>query len=180
LKTTFKKHYDLYDKNRSSQPIRKPARAHRKKSRHDTTTLPKMKNPTPTSKPQTQVKHSQDTPKPEHNTTHKTRWTQNSNTQRSQQHKTNMANHRSLKHTLLQAEIQKNSEKQHFTHSDSKKKQQSDSQSKTFSQHEQAHFKHTRIYTQVQRGKPKEHPKNTIPIRSNERTATQHGDSKQH
>jgi hypothetical protein len=31
-----------------------------------------------------------------------------------------MANHRSLKHTALQAEIQKNSEKQPFTHSDSK------------------------------------------------------------
>ncbi len=37
------------------------------------------------------------------------------------QHKTNMANHRSLKRTLLQAEIQKNNEKQPFTHSDSKK-----------------------------------------------------------
>jgi hypothetical protein len=32
-----------------------------------------------------------------------------------------MANHRSLQHALLQAEIQKTSEKQHFTHSDSKK-----------------------------------------------------------
>jgi hypothetical protein len=31
-----------------------------------------------------------------------------------------MENHRSLQHTLLQAEIQKNSEKQPFTHSDSK------------------------------------------------------------
>jgi len=31
-----------------------------------------------------------------------------------------MENHRSLKHTRLQAEIQKNSEKQPFTHSDSK------------------------------------------------------------
>jgi hypothetical protein len=31
-----------------------------------------------------------------------------------------MANHRSLKHTLFQAEIQKNSQKQAFTHSDSK------------------------------------------------------------
>jgi hypothetical protein len=41
-------------------------------------------------------------------------------TQRSQQHKTNMDNHRSLKRTSLQAEIQKNSEKQPFTHSDSK------------------------------------------------------------
>jgi hypothetical protein len=32
-----------------------------------------------------------------------------------------MANQRSLKNTALQAEIQKNSEKQPFTHSDSKK-----------------------------------------------------------
>jgi len=32
-----------------------------------------------------------------------------------------MANHRSLKNTLLQAEIQKTSEKQPFTHSGSKK-----------------------------------------------------------
>jgi hypothetical protein len=32
-----------------------------------------------------------------------------------------MENHCSLKRTLLQAEIQKNSEKQPFTHSDSKK-----------------------------------------------------------
>jgi hypothetical protein len=31
-----------------------------------------------------------------------------------------MENHRSLKHTRLQAEIRKNSEKQPFTHSDSK------------------------------------------------------------
>jgi hypothetical protein len=31
-----------------------------------------------------------------------------------------MENHRSLKHALLQAEIQKNSEKQLFTYSDSK------------------------------------------------------------
>jgi hypothetical protein len=31
-----------------------------------------------------------------------------------------MESHRSLQHTLLQAEIQKNSEKQPFTHSDSK------------------------------------------------------------
>jgi hypothetical protein len=31
-----------------------------------------------------------------------------------------MENHRSLKRTLLQAEIQKNNEKQPFTHSDSK------------------------------------------------------------
>jgi hypothetical protein len=51
---------------------------------------------------------------------HRTQWTQTSKTQRSQQHKTNMENHRSLKHTRLQAEIQKNSEKQPFTHSDSK------------------------------------------------------------
>jgi len=32
-----------------------------------------------------------------------------------------MESHRSLQRTLLQAEIQKNSEKQPFTHSDSKK-----------------------------------------------------------
>jgi len=51
---------------------------------------------------------------------HKTLWTQTSNTQRSQQHKTNSENHRSLQRTLLQAEIQKNSQKQPFTHSDSK------------------------------------------------------------
>jgi hypothetical protein len=44
----------------------------------------------------------------------------NSKTQRSQQHKANMANHRSLKHVLLQAEIQENSEEQPFIHSDSK------------------------------------------------------------
>jgi hypothetical protein len=41
--------------------------------------------------------------------------------QRSQQHKTNMERHRSLKRKPLQAEIQENSEKQPFTHSDSKK-----------------------------------------------------------
>jgi hypothetical protein len=39
---------------------------------------------------------------------------------RSQQHKTNLESHRSLQRTLFQAEIQKNSEKQLFTHSDSK------------------------------------------------------------
>jgi hypothetical protein len=33
-----------------------------------------------------------------------------------------MENHRSLQHTRLQAEIQKTSEKQPFTHSDSKRK----------------------------------------------------------
>jgi hypothetical protein len=38
-----------------------------------------------------------------------------------------MENHRSLKRTLLQAETQKNSEKQLFTHSDSKKKRQRNS-----------------------------------------------------
>jgi hypothetical protein len=32
-----------------------------------------------------------------------------------------MANHRSLKHTLLQAETRKTSQKQPFTHSDSKR-----------------------------------------------------------
>jgi hypothetical protein len=42
------------------------------------------------------------------------------NTPRSQQHKINMENHRSLQRTLLQAEIQKNNEKQAFTYSDSK------------------------------------------------------------
>jgi hypothetical protein len=52
---------------------------------------------------------------------HKTLWTQTSSTGRLQQHKTNMENHRSLQRTLLQAEIQKNSEKQPFMHSDSKK-----------------------------------------------------------
>jgi hypothetical protein len=53
----------------------------------------------------------QDTPKPEYNTAHKTLWTQTSKTQTSQQHKTNLESHRSLQHTLLQAEIQKNSQK---------------------------------------------------------------------
>jgi hypothetical protein len=52
---------------------------------------------------------------------HKTHWTQTGKTQRSQHHKTNMANHRSLKRTPLQAENQKNSEKQAFSHSCSKK-----------------------------------------------------------
>jgi hypothetical protein len=66
------------------------------------------------------VKHYKTLAKPEYNTAHRAQWTQTSNTQRSQQHKTNMANHRSLKHTLLQAEIQENSQKQPFTHSDSK------------------------------------------------------------
>jgi hypothetical protein len=47
-------------------------------------------------------------------------WTQTSKTQRSQQHKTNSESDRSLQRTLLQAEIQENSEKQLFTHSDSK------------------------------------------------------------
>jgi hypothetical protein len=37
-------------KNRSSQLIRKPARARRKESRHDTATPSKMKNSTPTFK----------------------------------------------------------------------------------------------------------------------------------
>jgi hypothetical protein len=41
-------------------------------------------------------------------------------TQKSRQNKTNMENHRSLKRILLQAEIQKSSQKQPFTHSDSK------------------------------------------------------------
>ena len=80
-----------------------------------------MKNPTPTLKASNTSQTLQDTPKPEYNTAHKTQWTHTSKTQRSQQHKTNMANHRSLQHALLQAEIQKNSEKQPFTHSDSKK-----------------------------------------------------------
>jgi hypothetical protein len=40
--------------------------------------------------------------------------------QRSQQHKNNMENHRSLKRTLLQAEIQKTNQKQRIIHSDSK------------------------------------------------------------
>jgi hypothetical protein len=53
--------------------------------------------------------------------------TQTSNTQRSQQHKTNMERRRSLQRTAFQAEIQKNSEKQPFTHSDSKQKQQRNS-----------------------------------------------------
>jgi hypothetical protein len=44
----------------------------------------------------------------------------NSKARRSQQHKTNSKSHCSLQRTLLQAEIQKNSEKQLFTHSDSK------------------------------------------------------------
>jgi len=48
--------------------------------------------------------------KPSKNTeAHKALWTQTSNTQTSQQHKTNMESHRSLKRTLLQAEIQRNS-----------------------------------------------------------------------
>jgi hypothetical protein len=37
------------------------------------------------------------------------------------------------------------------------KKQQRNPQSTTFSKHEKTRFKHTRIYTQIQRGKPKEH-----------------------
>jgi len=66
-------------------------------------------------------KHKVKTDRTEQNTeAHKTLWTQNSKTQRSQQHKTNSESHRSLQRTLLQAEIQKNSEKQPFTHSDSK------------------------------------------------------------
>jgi hypothetical protein len=59
--------------------------------------------------------------KPECTAAHKTQWAQTGNTQRSQQHKTNMSNHRSLQRTLLQVEIQKNSKKQLFTYSDSKK-----------------------------------------------------------
>jgi hypothetical protein len=60
--------------------------------------------------------------------------------QRSQQNKNNMANHRSLKSTLLQAETQENSEKQASTHSCSQKKRQRNSQSKTFSQHGKSDF----------------------------------------
>ena len=60
-------------------------------------------------------------PKPEHNAAHRAQWTQTSKTQRSRQNKTNMETHRSLQRTLLQAEIQKSSQKQPFTHSDSKK-----------------------------------------------------------
>jgi hypothetical protein len=60
------------------------------------------------------------------------------------------------------------------------KKRQRNSQSKTFSQHEKTRFKHTSIYTQVQRGKPKE-PQRTQALHDpNERTATPQNDSKQH
>jgi hypothetical protein len=61
-------------------------------------------------------------------------------TKRSQQRKTNMVNHCSLKRTLLQAENRKNSPKQASTHGCSQKKRQSDSQSKTFSQHGKSDF----------------------------------------
>jgi hypothetical protein len=71
-----------------------------------------------------------------------------------------LANHRSLKNTSVHAEPRKNSEKQAFTIV-IPKKQQKKFQSKTFSQHEKTRFKHTRIYTQVQRGKPKE-PQRTL------------------
>jgi hypothetical protein len=47
-------------------------------------------------------------------------WAQTSNTQTSQQHKVNLESHRSLQRTLPQDVIQKSSEKQAFTHSDSK------------------------------------------------------------
>jgi len=52
--------------------------------------------------------------RPEHNT-HTKHYGHKPARQRSQQHKTNMENNRSLKRTLLQAETQKNSEKQPFT-----------------------------------------------------------------
>jgi hypothetical protein len=79
-----------------------------------------MKNHTPTYKASNASQTLQDTPKPEYNTAPKALWIQTSKTQRSQQHKTNMERHRSLKRTLLQAEIQKTSERQLFTYSGSK------------------------------------------------------------
>jgi hypothetical protein len=80
-----------------------------------------MKNHTPACRTSEKAQHWQDTSK-----TRAQRCTQNAmdtNQQdtKIQQHKTNMENHRSLKHTRLQAEIQKTSQKQPFTHSDSKK-----------------------------------------------------------
>jgi pantothenate kinase len=95
--------------------------------------------------------------KPECTAAHNAQWAQTKQDIKITTTQTNMERHRSLKHTLLQVEIQKTSQKQLFTHCRSKKKQQRNSQSKTFSQHEKTHFKHTRIYTQIQRGKPKEH-----------------------
>jgi hypothetical protein len=81
-----------------------------------------MKNHTPTFKAsntsETLTRHSQARV---HCGTQNAVDTNASKTQRSQQNKTNMESHRSLKRTLLQAEIQRNSEKQRFTYSDSKK-----------------------------------------------------------
>jgi hypothetical protein len=87
---------------------------------NSSTNISNVENHAPTFKASNTSQTLQDTPKPEYNTAHKTIWTQTSKTQRLKHHKTNMENHRSLKRTLLQAEIQKNSEKQRFTHSDSK------------------------------------------------------------
>jgi hypothetical protein len=66
---------------------------------------------------QTQVLHRQNGAETQR---HTKRYGHRPARQRSQQHQDNMERHRSLKRTLLQAEIQKNSEKQLFTHSDSK------------------------------------------------------------
>jgi hypothetical protein len=80
-----------------------------------------MKDHTTARRTSEKAQHSQDTPKTRAQCCNKTHWTQTSKTQRSQQQKTSMANRRSLKRALLQAEIQENSEKQVFTHSCSKK-----------------------------------------------------------
>jgi hypothetical protein len=89
-----------------------------------------------------------------------------------------MANHRSLKRTLLQAETQKNSEKQAFMHSDSKKnskripkaRRSANIRKRISNIHES-----TRRFNVASRKNTKEHS-----VREpNERTATSQGDSEQ-
>jgi hypothetical protein len=60
-------------------------------------------------------------PKPEYTAAHRKRYGHKPARHKDHNNtKNNMENHRSLKRTLLQAEIQKNNEKQTFTYSDSK------------------------------------------------------------
>jgi hypothetical protein len=88
----------------------------------------------------------------------------------SQQHKHNLANHRSLKRALLQAETQKNSEKQLFTHSDSKKnskgipkaRRSADMGKRISDMHES-----TCRFNVASRKNPKEHQHHTTPTNPN-------------
>ncbi len=82
----------------------------------------------------------------------------------------NMERHRSLKHTALQADIQKNSEKQSFTHSGSKKNRKeipkvlpsANMRKRVSNMHES-----TRRFNVASRKNPKEHYHYTTPTNRN-------------